>query len=154
MKRHHGESGQRQPPIHPQHDHDEHKQQKSVVDHGRDARGEQIVQRVDVGGHARDQAPDRAAVVEAHRQALQALENLLAQVVHRFLADLLHHPHLQVLKGEAQGERHQEQHATCGPGREYQRRRQFDGAARARCSGPWRFRKARAQRQPAARSES
>ena len=77
------------------------KSSTKVVDHGDDAGGEQIVQRVDVGGDARDQAADRAAVEEAHRQALQVLENFLAQVVHRLLADRLHDANLHVLQGEA-----------------------------------------------------
>ena len=64
-----------------------------------------IVERVHVGGDARNQPAHRAAVVEAHRQALQAFEDLLAQVVHRFLTDLLHHPDLQILEGETQKQR-------------------------------------------------
>ena len=106
---HDGEGGQRQPPVHPQHDDDEDHQQEGVVDHRGDARGEEVVERVHVGGHARDQAAHGAAVVEAHRQALQVLEDLLAQVVHGVLADLLHHADLQVLEGEAQRQRRQEQ---------------------------------------------
>ena len=118
MQGQHGKGGQRQPPVHAQHDDDEEDQQEGVVDHGGDAGGEEVVQRVHVGGDARDQAADGAAVVEAHRQALQALEDFLAQVVHRFLADLLHDAHLQILKGEAQSQRGQVTAGTSSRGRE------------------------------------
>ncbi len=90
-ERHHREGGQRQAPVHVQHDEDEDDQQEGIVDHGGDAGGEEVVERVDVGGDAGDQAADGAAVIEAHRQTLQMVENFLAQVVHGFLADLLHH---------------------------------------------------------------
>ena len=76
-------------------------QQHEIVEHRDDAGGEEIVQRVHVGRRARDEPPDRGAVEEAHRQALQMLENFLAQVVHRLLADPLHDPHLDVLHSEA-----------------------------------------------------
>jgi hypothetical protein len=62
--------------------------------------GEKIVQGVHVSGCARHQASHRATVEETHRQALQVLENLLAQVVHRFLANPLHNAHLSVLQPE------------------------------------------------------
>ena len=75
-------------------------EQDEIVEHGDDAGGEQIVQGVHVGGDARDQAADRAAVEKAHGQALQMLENFLAQVVHGFLADPLHDAHLDVLQRE------------------------------------------------------
>ena len=117
-----------------------------------DAGGEQIVERVHVGGHARDQPPHRAAVVKAHGQALQALEDLLAQVVHRLLADFLHHAHLQVLKGESQRQRRQEQQGHPSQAANGHGGRESRGAARARCSGPRRFRTAWALRRPAARS--
>ena len=104
-QRQHGEGGQRQAPVHLHHDRADAKQHDGVVGHGGDARGEQIVERVHVGGHARHQAAHRAAVEEAHRQALQALEDFLAQIVERLLADVLHDADLQVLHGEAQKQR-------------------------------------------------
>ena len=64
--------------------------------------GEEIVQRVNVGRDASDQAADGASIVEAHRQRLQTRENFLAHVVHCFLADVLHHAHLHVLHGETE----------------------------------------------------
>ena len=103
----HGKSGQGQLPIHAQHDENEENQKKSVVHHGRDAGGEKVVQGVHVGGHASDQAADGAAVVEAHRQALQVLEDLLPQVVHGVLADLLHDANLEIHKSKAQRQRRQ-----------------------------------------------
>ena len=85
-----------------QHGYDEADQQEGVVDHGYQPGSEKIVQGVDIGSDPGDQASDRRAVVIAHRQALQVVENFLAHVAHRFLADVLHHPHLQVLETETQ----------------------------------------------------
>ncbi len=108
-QRHHGKGGQRQAPVHLQHDEDEEDEQEGVVDHGGDAGGEQVIERVDVGGDAGDQAADRAAVVEAHGQLLQMGEDFLAQVVHGFLRDLLHDANLDVLEEKAQAERGHQQ---------------------------------------------
>ena len=101
-QRHHGKGGQRQFPVHLQHDEDEKHQKKHVVHHGRNARGKQIVQRVHVGGYPRNQAADWAAVVKTYRQPLQVFEDFLAHVVHGVLADLLHDTHLEIHEGKAQ----------------------------------------------------
>ena len=86
-------------------------QHGEIVEHGHNARGEKIVERVHVGCGARHQAAHRGAVEETHRQALQMLEDFLAQVVHRFLADPLHDAHLQILQGET-GEQRNHEEAT------------------------------------------
>ena len=102
-QRQHGKSGQRQLPVHVHHDRAEEDQQEGVVGHGRDAGGKQVVQRVHIRGHARDQAAHGAAVVEAHRQALQVLKDFLAQVVHGVLADVLHDADLEVHERRSSG---------------------------------------------------
>ncbi len=122
---HHRKRRQRQPPVHLHHDEDEHQQQEGVVDHRRDTRGEQIVEGVDVGGDAGDQAADRAVVVKTHGQALQALEDFLAQVVHGVLADPLHHAHLQVLEEKSARQRGQVQQRHRGDAAPARRARQI-----------------------------
>ena len=52
-----------------------------------DAVGDQLVQRLHVVGHARDQHAGLVARVEADRQPLQVAEDLAAQVLQRALAD-------------------------------------------------------------------
>ncbi len=69
--------GECQPPVHVEQNDHEKDEQECVVDHGDDAGREQIVERVDVGGDARDQAADGASVVKAHGQALQARQRFL-----------------------------------------------------------------------------
>jgi hypothetical protein len=52
--------------------------------------------------------PTGCLVVIAHGQALQVVENFLAHVAHGFLADALHHSHLQILETETENQRRQE----------------------------------------------
>ena len=88
------------PPVHPQqrhHDADEHEQ---IAERGDDARREQIVDDVDVGGHARHQPADGIPVVERQVEPLQMRVNLHAHVEHDALADHLHHVGLRVFERE------------------------------------------------------
>ena len=66
---------------------------------------EEIVERVHVGGGARHQPPDRAAIEETHGQPLQMFEDFLAQVVHGFLSDPLHDADLHILQAKARENR-------------------------------------------------
>ena len=79
----------------------ETKEHDEIVEHGRDAGGEQIVQRVNVCSGARNQPAHRIPIEKAEGQALQVLEDLLAQVVHDLLADPLHDAYLRILQPEA-----------------------------------------------------
>src|SRR5262249_36161635 len=97
-----GERNQRQPRIHLQHDPDDADQNKNVLKDRDHARGKHLVQRVDVGRHARDQASYRILVVEADMQTLQMAEDLAAQVEHDLLTGPLHEVGLQVLEREAE----------------------------------------------------
>src|SRR6185369_3854757 len=71
-----------------------------VAEHRDDARREQIVQDVDVGGHPGHQTADRIAVVEPQVQALQVAVNGHLQVEHDALAGELHRPGLDVFGGK------------------------------------------------------
>jgi hypothetical protein len=66
------------------------------------ARGEHFVQRVHVGGHARDQPPHGILVIKSHVHALQMTENLAAQVEHHLLSRPLHEVGLQEFKNEGE----------------------------------------------------
>src|SRR5205823_6673064 len=78
--------------------------EEEIVDHGDHAGSEEVVQGVDVGGDASDQAADGVAVEVAHGQTLQMGENFAAHVVHGFLADMLHDADLDVLGEEIERE--------------------------------------------------
>ena len=94
-------------------------QHEDVFEDRDHAGGEHFVQRVHVGGDARDQAADRVAVEEADMHALQVAEDLAAQVEHHLLPGPLH----QVGLGEFQHEAEDQQNeidaadlADAGPG--------------------------------------
>ena len=79
----------------------EDREEEEIVDHGDDAGGEEVVEGVDVGGDAGDQAADGVAVEVGHRQPLDVTENRGAHVVHGLLADALHDANLDVLREES-----------------------------------------------------
>ena len=63
---------------------------EEVVDDGQDAAGEHLVDGVDVGGEAGDQAADGVRVEEADVHALHVAEDVAAQIEHDLLAGPLH----------------------------------------------------------------
>src|SRR6266403_827191 len=98
------------------------REEKEVIDHGNDAGGEEIVERIHVRGDARDQAADGIAVEIAHGQALHVGENFAAHVVHGLLADALHDADLDVLGKEVErqhGKEEQAKPADAGPCRRF-----------------------------------
>ena len=101
-----------QAPVHPQqHDHDP--QQRDQVTEDRDhAGGEEIVQCIDVGRHARHQATHRVAVVEPDVEPLQMRVDLHAEVKHDPLPHHLHRVRLDVFEDERPDEEHEKQQAT------------------------------------------
>ena len=99
-QRQHRERDQRQPPVHPQHHGHDADEREDVAEDRDDARGEEIVQDVDVRGHARHQPADRIAVVVAEVEPLQVAVDRHPQVEHDPLAGQLHRPRLDVLGGE------------------------------------------------------
>ena len=86
---------QRQRPAHAQHDDDDEGEDEDVLEDGEHARGEHLVERVDVGGDARDELADGVVVEERGRHALQVAEDLAAHVEHDLLAGPLHGVGLQ-----------------------------------------------------------
>ena len=103
-QRQHEEAGQRQAPVHAEHHDHDPGQREDVAEDGDDAGREQLVEHVDVAGHARHQPADGVAIVEPQVQPLQVRVQLHPQVVHDALAGQLHHPGLHVLEREGAGQ--------------------------------------------------
>ena len=108
-QRQHREGHDGQPPVHPHQHHHDAGQGEHVAEDGDHARGEQLVEGVDVGGDARHQPAHRVAVVVAQAEALQVLVDLQPHVVHDALAGVLHQPGLRELQDEGPGQHHEEQ---------------------------------------------
>ncbi len=85
--RQHQERDERQLPAHEQHHAYNKDQGEDVPEHGHDARGEQLVQHLDVARQPGHQPADGVAVEEAEAETLELGEDLGAQVVHDPLAD-------------------------------------------------------------------
>ena len=77
-----GEGDERQTPVYPEHDCGDGGDGDEVAEALNDARGEQLVEGVDVRGEAGDHAADRVAVEEGHVLALELAVKLAAQVIH------------------------------------------------------------------------
>src|SRR5665213_262571 len=107
----------RQRPAHPQHDADDPGQRKHILEDGEHAGGEHVVQRVDVGCHARHQPADRVAVEERNVHRLDVAEDLRTEVEHDLLAGPLHDVGLQELEEEGERERAEVQQANFGDAR-------------------------------------
>ncbi len=103
-ERQHGEGHEGEPPVHAEHHGHDADQREHVAEDRDHARGEQIVQDVDVGGDARHQAADRIAIVVAQVEALQVAVDGHPQVEHDPLARHLHRPGLQVFEDERRDE--------------------------------------------------
>ena len=93
-----GEQGEG--PAHAQHDDDDEGEDEDVFEDGEDAGGEHLVEGVDIGGDASDEAAYGVAVEEGRRHALEMAEDLAAQVEHDLLAGPLHQVGLDELKTE------------------------------------------------------
>ena len=101
-QRQHRQRDQRQLPVHAQHDGDDSGQHEHVFEDRHHAGGEHFVQRVHVGGDARDQPAHGILVVEADVHVLQVAENLVAQIEHHLLPRPLHEVGLQIFEQEAE----------------------------------------------------
>ncbi len=73
-----------------EHRHDDEAQHQQVAQDHEQAGGEQLVQRVHVGGDARDQAAHGIVIVEGEVQSLQVRHHFAPQVEHGFLSHPLH----------------------------------------------------------------
>ncbi len=108
-ERDHPERRERQPPILGDHQDADGQQREQIAKSGDDAGGEQLVERLDVGRHARDQAPDGIAIEEDDGQALHVAEDVAAQIAHHALAEQAREDGFAVLTGERNDERQPEQ---------------------------------------------
>ena len=75
-ERDHREGDEGQPPVQGQHHAHDPEQREQVAEHGDHPGGEQLVDRVHVGGDARHQPAHRVAVEVADVQPLQVAEDL------------------------------------------------------------------------------
>ena len=81
---------ERELPAHQQHrDHRADDERDAHQEH-RQALADEILERLDVGGHARHEQPGARAVEEAHRQVHDVVEHPLADVAEKRLADARH----------------------------------------------------------------
>ena len=87
-ERQHRECHQREAPVGEQHHCADRDQRRDVADHGHHARREEFVQGLDVGCHARHEAPDRLAVEVRDAETLEVGEELSPEIGH----DPLAHP--------------------------------------------------------------
>jgi hypothetical protein len=99
-QRQHRERRERQPPVHPHQHHHDAGQREHVAEHRDDARGEELVEHVDVRRHARHQPAHRVPIVELQVEPLQVADDLHPQVEHDPLPGRLHRPRLQELEAE------------------------------------------------------
>ena len=87
-----------------QHDHRQHDQQRARHEL-QQAHLDELLQRVDVGRHARHDHAGLLAVVERHRQPLQVVEHADAQVAQEALADPADHDDLEAVEEVRRGRR-------------------------------------------------
>ncbi len=71
---------------------------KEVVDDGQHAVSKHVVDGVNVGGEAGDEAADGMHIEESHVHALHVAEDVAAQIEHDFLAGPLHQVDLDELE--------------------------------------------------------
>jgi hypothetical protein len=95
-----GKGHDRQAPVHPDENRHDADQREQVAEDRHHTRGEQLVERVDVGGHAGHQPPDRIPVVERDVEHLEPRVDLHPQIEHDALPDHLHRGGLQVFERE------------------------------------------------------
>ena len=103
-ERHGGHQDAGEQGAQPVHDGDDETEHQKVAQDGDEAGGEQIVEHVDVGGDAGDQAAHGVAVVEGQVETLQVFHELLAQVEHGELAGPLHQDGLGEFGDEGAGQ--------------------------------------------------
>ena len=123
---------------------------EDVLEDGEHAGGEHLVERVDVGGEAGDEAADGVAVVEGGRHALQVAEDLAAHVEHDLLAGPLHEVGLQQFEQEGEEQRAEIESGDQRDARAWARMEygamQDAARSQARCAGGLRRRTCRCRR--------
>ena len=111
----HAERDQRELQVQRQQDHRRTHQRQAGLEQRHHRVGHEAVERLHVIGHARDQHPGRATLVEADRQRLQVGEDADAKIRQRALADpadeiglqVGHHPHHQRRGQEGDDDHHE-----------------------------------------------
>ena len=74
----HRKGCQRESPVGDEHQHADRDEREQVAHSRHDARGEELIQGLDVGRDPRDEAPDRVPVEERDRKLLQVGKQLMA----------------------------------------------------------------------------
>src|SRR5207249_4974687 len=77
---HRGEHQTGQPGAQPKHDKHDETQDQKIAENRDQARGEELVQHVDIGSNACNQSPNRVAVVKGNVEFLQVLHQVAPQV--------------------------------------------------------------------------
>ena len=90
------EGDQRKPQVHPEQDRGRARQHRDVADRRNEAGGDQLLERLDVGGQARHEAPGRRAVEEDDGEPLHPREHVPPQREDHPLPEDRHGVHLQV----------------------------------------------------------
>ena len=103
-ERDHREGDEGEAPVEGDHHRHDPDQGEEVAEDGHDARGEQLVHRVHVGGDPRHEPAHRVAVEVAHVQPLQVREDLAPHVLHDPLPGHLHDVVLPEAHDEGGGE--------------------------------------------------
>ena len=98
------EGYQRHPPGHVEHDRHDSDQDEHVLENRDHSGGEHVVESVDIGGHARNEAADGIFVVETDVHPLEMAEDLASQIEHDHLSRPLHEIGLQIIEQETEGE--------------------------------------------------
>ena len=91
-----GEGDERETRVHPEQDRGRARQHRDVADRGDEAGGEELLERLDVGGQARHEAPGRRAIEEDDGEPLHPREHVPAQREDHPLAEDRHGVHLQI----------------------------------------------------------
>ena len=103
-ERDHGERRERETPIREDHHRRDREQGEEITQPRDHTGGEQLVQRLDVRGHACDEPADGRSVVESDREPLDVLEQLLSQVAHHALAEQRREHRLAIRADESHDE--------------------------------------------------
>ena len=115
------EGDQGQLDVEHEQDHDHADQGQHAGEHRHDAVGDELVERLDVVGHAADQHAGAAPGEEADRHRLQVGEDPLAQVLQGARADPADQVGLQVGGGRVERRRRRRRRRRSGPGRRRRR---------------------------------
>jgi hypothetical protein len=91
-----GEGDERKARVHPEQDRGRARQHRGVADRRDEAGGEELLERLDVGGQARHESPGRRAIEEDDGEPLHPREHVPAQREDHPLPEDRHGVHLQV----------------------------------------------------------